>query len=61
MTVTLAPSGTRTDPAIRVPGRPDRVDPDAWRPLIMSFQRFYRLGEEVHPSRLSSIDEEAYR
>lgn len=50
-----------TDPAIRVPGRPDRVDPDAWRPLIMSFQRFYGLGAEVHPSRLATIDEERYR
>jgi flavin reductase (DIM6/NTAB) family NADH-FMN oxidoreductase RutF len=49
------------DPAIRVPGRPNRVDPDAWRPLIMSFQRFYGLGAEVHPSRLATIDEEAYR
>lgn len=47
--------------ALRVPGRPDRVDPDAWRPLIMSFQRFYGLGGEVHPSRLATIDEEAYR
>jgi hypothetical protein len=40
---------------------PDRIDPDAWRPLIMSFQRFYGLGGEVHPSRLAGIDEEAYR
>jgi flavin reductase (DIM6/NTAB) family NADH-FMN oxidoreductase RutF len=49
------------DPGLRVPGRPDRVDPDAWRPLIMSFQRFYGLGGELHPSRLATIDEEAYR
>jgi flavin reductase (DIM6/NTAB) family NADH-FMN oxidoreductase RutF len=49
------------DAALRVPGRPNRVDPDAWRPLIMSFQRFYGLGGEVHPSRLAGIDEEAYR
>jgi flavin reductase (DIM6/NTAB) family NADH-FMN oxidoreductase RutF len=49
------------DPAIRVPGRPDRIDPDAWRPLIMSFQRFYGLGAQVHPSRLASVDEESYR
>ncbi|HEX6756303.1 MAG TPA: flavin reductase family protein [Mycobacteriales bacterium] len=49
------------DPAIRVPGRPNRIDPDAWRPLIMSFQRFYGLGAEVHPSRLASVDEESYR
>jgi flavin reductase (DIM6/NTAB) family NADH-FMN oxidoreductase RutF len=49
------------DPALRVPGRPDRVDPDAWRPLIMSFQRFYGLGGELRPSRLATIEEEAYR
>ena len=26
---------------------PDRVDPDKWKPLIMSFQEFYTLGEKV--------------
>jgi flavin reductase (DIM6/NTAB) family NADH-FMN oxidoreductase RutF len=49
------------DPAVRLAGHPNRVDPAAWRPLIMSFQRFYGLGAEVHPSRLASIDEDAYR
>jgi flavin reductase (DIM6/NTAB) family NADH-FMN oxidoreductase RutF len=39
----------------------DRIDPDAWRPLIMSFCRFYGLGDEVHPSRLAEIPESAYR
>ncbi len=29
------------------------IDPAAWRPLIMSFCRFYGLGGEVHPSRLA--------
>lgn len=38
-----------------------RIDPDRWRPLVMSFQRFYGLGPEVHPSRLATIDEELYR
>ena len=47
--------------SIRWPGHPNRIDPDRWRPLIMSFQRFYGLGEEVQPSRLASIDEEHYR
>ncbi|MGC5167216.1 flavin reductase family protein [Luteimicrobium sp. DT211] len=47
--------------AIRMPGTAHRVDPDRWRPLIMSFQRFYGLSGEVHPSRLASIDEEWYR
>ncbi|WP_216609962.1 hypothetical protein [Cellulosimicrobium protaetiae] len=46
---------------VRMPGTADRVDPDRWRPLPMSFQRFYGLGPEVHPSRLASIDEDWYR
>lgn len=43
-------------------GHPDRVDPDRWRPLIMSFQKFYGLGaSQLHPSALSTIPEAAYR
>ncbi|SKC65963.1 flavin reductase family protein [Krasilnikoviella flava] len=49
------------DPAIRLTGHADRIDPDLWRPLILSFQRFYGLGVEVHPSRLAGIDEDRYR
>jgi hypothetical protein len=30
-----------------------RIDPVRWRPLIMSFCRFFELGGEVHPSRLA--------
>jgi len=40
---------------------PDRIDPDKWRPLIMSFQRFYGLGAELADSRLASIPERMYR
>jgi len=29
------------------------IDPLRWRPLIMSFCRFFGLGGEVHPSRLA--------
>ena len=29
------------------------IDPSSWRPLIMSFCRFFGLGGEVHPSRLA--------
>src|SRR5436853_1905414 len=29
------------------------IDPVKWRPLIMSFCRFFGMGEEVHPSRLA--------
>jgi flavin reductase (DIM6/NTAB) family NADH-FMN oxidoreductase RutF len=38
----------------------NRVDPDKWRPLIMSFQEFYGLGEKVHYSTLGEIPEEMY-
>ena len=46
---------------IRAPGTDHRIDPDRWRPLMMSFQRFYGLGPEEHPSRLATIDEDWYR
>jgi hypothetical protein len=49
------------DDAIRLAGFSDRIDPDRWRPLIMSFARFYGLGESVHPSTLAEIPEDAYR
>ncbi len=50
------------DERILVPGQRDRVDPDRWRPLIMSFQKFYGLGEQqVHESSLASIPEAMYR
>jgi flavin reductase (DIM6/NTAB) family NADH-FMN oxidoreductase RutF len=29
------------------------IDAERWRPLIMSFTRFFGLGGEVHPSRLA--------
>src|SRR5271165_5991621 len=32
------------------------IDPVRWRPLIMSFCRFFGLGAEVHPSRLAESD-----
>jgi flavin reductase (DIM6/NTAB) family NADH-FMN oxidoreductase RutF len=47
--------------AIVLDGDPNRIDPDKWRPLIMSFQRFYGLGDQVRPSTLASIPEAVYR
>ena len=32
------------------------IDPVRWRPLIMSFCRFFDIGREVHPSRLAQSD-----
>jgi flavin reductase (DIM6/NTAB) family NADH-FMN oxidoreductase RutF len=37
-------------------GRRPHIDPVRWRPLIMSFCRFFGLGGEVHPSRLAESD-----
>lgn len=49
-------------PSILVPGRTDRVDPLRWRPLIMSFQRYFGLGNgEAAPGRLAAIAEDLYR
>ncbi len=46
---------------ILLDGDPNRVDPDAWRPLIMSFQQFYGLGPRLRPSTLAEIPEVMYR
>lgn len=51
----------RVDESLLVNDHPNRIDPNKWRPLIMSFQRFYGLGEELHQSTLATIPEEAYR
>lgn len=36
-------------------GHRHHIDPDKWRPLIMSFLEFYGLGQQVHPSRLAEV------
>ena len=46
---------------VRLVGHQNRIDPDRWRPLIMSFQHFYGLGERLHESTLARIPEAAYR
>lgn len=47
--------------SVLLDGHDDRIDPEKWRPLIMSFCHFYGLGGRVHPSRLAEIPESAYR
>jgi flavin reductase (DIM6/NTAB) family NADH-FMN oxidoreductase RutF len=49
------------DEGIRMAGHADRIDPRRWRPLIMSFQQFFGLGDVVHHSTLGEIPESAYR
>lgn len=49
-------------PEILMDGFANRIDPDKWRPLIMSFQKFYGLAQgQVHESRLGEIPEDSYR
>jgi len=48
--------------SILADGEPNRIDPDRWRPLIMSFQKFYGLAPgQLHPSALEQIPETMYR
>ncbi|MFZ6745506.1 flavin reductase family protein [Undibacterium sp. JH2W] len=50
------------DASLLLDGNPDRIDPDKWQPLIMSFQKFYGLdNQQVHASTLATIPEKAYR
>jgi flavin reductase (DIM6/NTAB) family NADH-FMN oxidoreductase RutF len=49
------------DETLLMDGEPNRIDPDRWRPLVMSFQRFYGLGSELRPSRLATVPETKYR
>jgi flavin reductase (DIM6/NTAB) family NADH-FMN oxidoreductase RutF len=50
------------DESILMGGDPNRVDPDKWQPLIMSFQEFYGLSSrKVHESTLAQIPERLYQ
>lgn len=43
-------------------GKPNHVDSDKWKPLIMSFSKFYGLADgQILTSRLAEIPEEQYR
>ncbi|KAL2128574.1 hypothetical protein VTI74DRAFT_9015 [Chaetomium olivicolor] len=47
---------------LRMPGYPNRIDPNRWRPLIMSFQEFFGLRHgKVAESVLARVPEEEYR
>ena len=59
--LTLQVQRVHVHEGIRLAGHVNRIDPDRWRPLIMSFQKYYGLGEQVLPSRLATIPEEHYR
>lgn len=46
--------------SIRMAGHEHRIDPDRWRPLVMSFCEFYGLGPKLGRSRLAEIPESVY-
>ncbi|PIG79909.1 FMN-binding split barrel [Aspergillus arachidicola] len=47
---------------IRMTGHANRIDPDKWNPLIMSFQELYGLQrKKTSESILAKINEEGYR
>jgi flavin reductase (DIM6/NTAB) family NADH-FMN oxidoreductase RutF len=51
-----------THPGIVADGDANRIDPDKWRPLIMSFQQFYGLApDKLQRSELGQIPESSYR
>jgi flavin reductase (DIM6/NTAB) family NADH-FMN oxidoreductase RutF len=52
---------THIDERILMEGFENRIDPDRWRPLIMSFCEFYGLDRKVWRSTLAEIPEAAYR
>jgi flavin reductase (DIM6/NTAB) family NADH-FMN oxidoreductase RutF len=48
--------------SILMASAPNRIDPDKWRPLIMSFQQFYGLTPgKLHHSTLGEIPEQSYQ
>lgn len=49
------------DDSILADGKSNHIDPDKWRPLIMSFCRFYGLGDQLMDSILAEIPETMYR
>ncbi|KAG0652510.1 hypothetical protein D0Z07_0001 [Hyphodiscus hymeniophilus] len=53
---------THVHEGIRMKGFENRIDPDKWQPMIMSFQELYGLkGKKVTESVLAEISEEEYR
>jgi flavin reductase (DIM6/NTAB) family NADH-FMN oxidoreductase RutF len=53
---------TYVQESLRLAGHENRVDSDAWRPMIMSFQHLYGLkGGPRDKSVLADVEEELYR
>ena len=61
VTIELRIVRVHIEESILMDGHPNRIDPDKWRPLIMSFQKFYGLGAELHYCTLAEIPEQLYK
>ena len=62
MTFEVRVQRVHVEQSILADGEPNRIDPDRWRPLIMSFQKFYGLAPgQLHTSVLGRIPEAMYR
>lgn len=53
--VVMEVARTHVHEAIVAEGSRHHIDPDRWRPLIMSFLEFYGLGGRLHPSQLATF------
>ncbi len=49
------------DDEILAEGTKNHIDPDKWKPLIMSFQKFYGLSGQIANSTLATVPERLYR
>lgn len=49
------------DERILASGQSNRIDPEKWRPLLMSFMQFYGLGMQFPGSKLAEIPQSLYR
>jgi flavin reductase (DIM6/NTAB) family NADH-FMN oxidoreductase RutF len=61
VTIEMRIQRVHLEESIVMEGNPNRVDPNKWRPLIMSFQEFYGLGPKLHDSTLANISETLYQ
>jgi len=61
LTIELRIIRVHVEESLLMDGFINRIDPNKWRPLIMSFQKFYGLGPELHYSTLAEISEELYK
>lgn len=62
LTIEVSIVRVHADQSVLMTGEPNRIDPDKWRPLIMSFQQFYGLGGgKLHHSTLGEIPESSYQ